>query len=75
MTYLGGAGISALSDPATVVLAHGMVDVVRAGKAMLTDGVLRGKVLTDAAGANLRLMCQWHKHSCVFLMIHCNSIA
>ena len=54
-TYLGGAGISALSDPATIVLAHGMVDVVRAGKAMLTDGVLRGKILTDAAGANTAL--------------------
>lgn len=54
-TYLGGAGISALSDPGTIVLAHGMADVVRAGKAMLTDGVLRGKVLKDAAGANTAL--------------------
>ena len=52
-TYLGGAGISAISDVGTVVLAHGMKDVVRAGFAGVTDSGLRGAVIKDAAHSGI----------------------
>ena len=44
--FLGGAGVSAMTDAGTVVLAHGYRDVYRAAVAGLTDRSV-GKVLTD----------------------------
>ena len=49
--YLGGAGISAIADGGTIVLSHGMRDVMRGAKAML-DANTRGKVFKDARQAN-----------------------
>ena len=36
-TYLGGAGVSAITDVGSIVLAHGYKDVAKAGRAALDD--------------------------------------
>ena len=36
-TYLGGAGVSAITDVGSIVLAHGYRDVAKAGQAALAD--------------------------------------
>ena len=45
-TFLGGAGLSAVTDAGTVVFAHGYRDVYRAAVAALNDRSV-GKVLSD----------------------------
>lgn len=45
-TYLGGAGLSAVTDAGTIVLAHGYRDVYRAAVAALTDRST-GKLLAN----------------------------
>ena len=37
VTYLGGAGISAMSDIGTIVLSHGMLPTIKAGWAMFSS--------------------------------------
>ena len=50
--YLPFAGISAVSDGGSIVLAHGYKDVISAGRAGLQDNLV-GKVLKDAQYANV----------------------
>ena len=49
-TYLPQAGISALTDPGSIVMAHGFRDVFEAGYAGLS-GAFRGKVIKEAQAA------------------------
>lgn len=53
--YLGGAGISAVSDLGTVVMSHGYADVAKAGLATLTDANLKTLAFKEMryAGAGL----------------------
>jgi len=49
-TYLPLAGLSAITDAASIVLAHGFRDVFEAGGAAV-NGAFRGKVIKDAQAA------------------------
>lgn len=50
-TFLDYAGISAITDPGSIVMAHGFKDVFRAGYAA-TDGAFRGKVIKEGQAAS-----------------------
>jgi len=49
-TYLPLAGLSAITDTASIVMAHGFRDVFEAGAASV-EGAFRGKVIKDAQAA------------------------
>lgn len=54
VTYLGEAGINAIADLGTIVLSHGMKDVLRASWAAL-DSTTRGQVFKEARNAGVAL--------------------